>query len=82
MAWSPREAAEYRAAADAQLLRTIATDVATRRGIYRLMGIARVAGYGEVTMAGVKLRQLAAASQEATEPNVSGKDGRRRTSPS
>ena len=49
-AWSPREAAEYRAAADAELLRRIArTDAAARRGIHRLAGIARVAGYGEIT---------------------------------
>ena len=43
--WSPREAAEYRAAADAQLLRWNATDAAARRGIHRLVGIARTAGY-------------------------------------
>ena len=80
-AWSPREAAEYRAAADAELLRRIArTDAAARRGIHRLAGIACVAGYGEITVAGVKLRQPAAVSQEGAEP--SGSDGRRRTGPS
>lgn len=41
-AWTAREAAGYRAAADAQLLRRIATDAAARRGIYRLVDIARV----------------------------------------
>ena len=75
---SPREAAEYRAAADAQLLRWIATDAAARRGIHRLVGIARTAGYGDIAVAGVKLRQSAATSQEGTEPQVSGSDGRRR----
>ena len=56
------------AAADARLLRQIATDAAARRGIHRLMGIARAAGYGEIAVAGVRLRQTAATSHEGTEP--------------
>jgi hypothetical protein len=36
--WSPREAAEYRAAMNAQMLRDLAIDKVARRGLRRLVG--------------------------------------------
>ena len=60
--WSPREAAEYRAAMNAQMLRDLATDKVARRGLRRLVGIARVSGFSEAAVAGVKLSAAAAAS--------------------
>ena len=65
--WSPREAAEYRAAADAQLLRRIATDATARRGVHRLVGIARGAGYSEIAVAGVRLRRARRTNHRAGE---------------
>jgi len=60
--WSPREAAEYRAAMNAQMLRELATDKVARRGLRRLVGIARASGFSEAAVAGVKLSAAAAAS--------------------
>ena len=60
--WSPREAAEYRAAMNAQMLRDLATDKVARRGLRRLVGIARASGFSEAAVAGVKLSASAAAS--------------------
>jgi hypothetical protein len=60
--WSPREAAEYRVAVNAQMLRELATDKVARRGLRRLVGVARASGFSKVAVAGVHLAAATAAA--------------------
>ena len=62
--WSPAEAAEFAAARLTRTLRMLADDPKARLGMHRAAGIARIQGYGEVSVSGLKFSELLAAQKK------------------
>ena len=62
-AWSPQQAAEFKAAASVAFLRALAEDPKARLGLHRAAGIARAQGYVKVDVMGIRFSDLPVAAE-------------------
>ena len=62
-AWSPQQAAEFKAAASVAFLRALAEDPKARLGLHRAAGIARAQGYDKVDVMGIRFSELPVAAE-------------------